>query len=197
MALRRVLGRDEHRPPGACREGVGDAAEESAGDRAPAALAADNESSVNLLSDVIDRLGADSVDSAIRAEALKARRAQPGGRSEAGARAQPAIACRRARDCRSRRLEATDVRQGRCLREHEGRALPAKRERPAPRRERNRQDRRAPPTCRPPCSPRLAGLRTTASRCPCDKKSRSSPAVVTGLRSDCSTSEAVTHSVPG
>src|ERR1700726_2280155 len=57
LALRRVLGGDEHRPLGVCRECVGDAAEESAADGAPAALAADNESGVNLLGDLIDRPG--------------------------------------------------------------------------------------------------------------------------------------------
>jgi len=40
LTLRRVLGGDEHRPLGVCRECVGDAAEESAADGAPAALAA-------------------------------------------------------------------------------------------------------------------------------------------------------------
>ena len=57
LALRRALGGDEHRPLGVCRECVGDAAEESAADGAPAALAADNQSGVNLLGDLIDRLG--------------------------------------------------------------------------------------------------------------------------------------------
>jgi hypothetical protein len=52
-----VLGRDEQRPPGACREGAGDAAEKSIAHWTPAALTADNESSVYLLGDVIDRLG--------------------------------------------------------------------------------------------------------------------------------------------
>jgi hypothetical protein len=40
-----------------CRECVGDAAEESAADGAPAALAADNQSGVNLLGYLIDRPG--------------------------------------------------------------------------------------------------------------------------------------------
>ena len=57
LALRRVLRGDEHRPLGVCRECVGDAAEESAADGAPAALAADNQSGVDLLGDLIDRLG--------------------------------------------------------------------------------------------------------------------------------------------
>src|ERR1700684_2724227 len=52
----RVLGCDEHRPLGVCRERGRDAAEESAADGAPAALAADNQSGVNLLGDLIDRL---------------------------------------------------------------------------------------------------------------------------------------------
>src|SRR6185312_10770992 len=56
-ALRRALRRDEHRPLGVCRERVGDATEESAADGATAALAADNQSGVNLLGDLIDRLG--------------------------------------------------------------------------------------------------------------------------------------------
>ena len=56
-ALRRVLGGDEHRPLGVCGECVGDAAEESTAYGAPAALAADNQSGVNLLGDLIDRLG--------------------------------------------------------------------------------------------------------------------------------------------
>jgi hypothetical protein len=57
LALRRVLRGDEHRPLGMCRECAGDAAEESAADGAPAALAADNQSGVNLLGDLIDRPG--------------------------------------------------------------------------------------------------------------------------------------------
>ena len=57
LALRRVLRGDEHRPLGMCGECVGDAAEESASDGAPATLAADNQSGVNLLGDLIDRLG--------------------------------------------------------------------------------------------------------------------------------------------
>jgi hypothetical protein len=40
-----------------CRECVGDATEESAADRAPAALAANNQSGVNLLRDFINSLG--------------------------------------------------------------------------------------------------------------------------------------------
>jgi hypothetical protein len=40
-----------------CGECVGDAAEEGAADGAPAALAADNQSGVNLLGDLIDCLG--------------------------------------------------------------------------------------------------------------------------------------------
>ena len=61
LALRRVLRGDEQRPLGVCRECVGDAAEESAADGAPAALAADNQSGVNLLGDLIDRPGHRSV----------------------------------------------------------------------------------------------------------------------------------------
>src|ERR1700747_510854 len=57
LALRRVLRGDEERPLGVCRECVGDAAEQSAADGAPAALAADNQSGVNLLGDLFDRLG--------------------------------------------------------------------------------------------------------------------------------------------
>ena len=40
-----------------CREGAGDATEESAADRAPATLPTDNQPGVNLLGDLIDRLG--------------------------------------------------------------------------------------------------------------------------------------------
>src|SRR6266403_4303201 len=57
MTLRRVLRGDEHRALGVCRECVGDAAEERAADGAAAALAADNQSGVNLLGDLIDRPG--------------------------------------------------------------------------------------------------------------------------------------------
>jgi hypothetical protein len=57
LALRRALRGDEQRPLGVCRQCVGDATEESAADGAPAALAADNQSGVNLLGDLIDRLG--------------------------------------------------------------------------------------------------------------------------------------------
>ena len=57
LTLGRALRGDEHRPFGVCRERVGDATEESAPDGAPAALAADNQSGVNLLGDLIDRLG--------------------------------------------------------------------------------------------------------------------------------------------
>src|SRR5205807_9425647 len=57
LALRRALRGDEHRPLGMCRECVGDATEESAAAGAPAALAADNQSGVNLLGDLIDRPG--------------------------------------------------------------------------------------------------------------------------------------------
>ena len=46
LALRRVLGGDEHRPLGVCREWVGDAAKESTADGPPAALAADNQASL-------------------------------------------------------------------------------------------------------------------------------------------------------
>jgi hypothetical protein len=56
-ALRRVLGDDEHRPLGVRRECAGHAAEQSAVNRAPAALAAGHQSGVNLLSDLIDRSG--------------------------------------------------------------------------------------------------------------------------------------------
>ena len=56
-ALRRALRGDEQRPLGVCRECTGDATEESAADGAPAALPADNQSGVNLLGDLIDRLG--------------------------------------------------------------------------------------------------------------------------------------------
>jgi hypothetical protein len=72
LVLRRVLRGDEHRPLGVRREGVGDAAEKSAGDGAAAALAADDKSGVNLLGNLIDRLvlATDSLDCAIRAEAL-------------------------------------------------------------------------------------------------------------------------------
>src|SRR4029077_13513421 len=55
-ALRRALRSDEHRPLRVGRECVRDATEESAADRAPAPLAADNPSGVNLLRDLIDRL---------------------------------------------------------------------------------------------------------------------------------------------
>src|SRR5690348_10213200 len=57
LALRRVLGRDKHRALGMCRECMGDAAEESTADNAPAALAADNKSGVYLLGDLFDRPG--------------------------------------------------------------------------------------------------------------------------------------------
>ena len=57
LALGRVLGGDEHRPLGVCGERVRDATEESAADRTPATLPADNQSGVNLLGDLIDRLG--------------------------------------------------------------------------------------------------------------------------------------------
>src|SRR3984893_7065871 len=57
LALRRVLGGDEDRPLGVYGEFVGDAAEEGTADGAPAALAADNQSGVNLLGDLIDRPG--------------------------------------------------------------------------------------------------------------------------------------------
>ena len=57
LALRRVLGGDEHRPLGVCRKGVRDAAEESAPDRASPPLPAHNQSGVDLFSDLIDRRG--------------------------------------------------------------------------------------------------------------------------------------------
>src|SRR6476646_8822233 len=57
LALRRALWGDEHLPLRVCRECVRDATEESAADGAPATLAADNQSGVYLLGDLIDRLG--------------------------------------------------------------------------------------------------------------------------------------------
>ena len=51
-----MLGSDEHGPLGVCGECVRDAAEQSAADGAPSALTADNQSGVDLLGDLIDRL---------------------------------------------------------------------------------------------------------------------------------------------
>ena len=56
FGLRRVLRGNERRPLGVCRQCVGDAAEESAADGAPAAGRRD-QSDVNLLGDLIDRPG--------------------------------------------------------------------------------------------------------------------------------------------
>jgi hypothetical protein len=70
LALRRALRGDEHRPLGVCRECVGDATEESAAHGAPAALATDNQSGVNLLAISSIVLATDSLACAIRADAL-------------------------------------------------------------------------------------------------------------------------------